>query len=76
MIKNNKVLKVGDEVRHKMGDYTISIGIVTKIDSINTDRFYILYADGSSGIKSLYDNWEKTGRHFDIKSILDQIERF
>ena len=65
--KDDKI-EVGDEVNIKNTDE--ELGIVTKEHG---NQFYILWADGSSG------QWDKdrvikTGRHFDIDKILDEMK--
>lgn len=46
------------------------LGIVTKEHG---NQFYILWADGSSGLWSS-KGVVKTGRHFDIDKILDEMK--
>lgn len=66
--KDDKI-EVGDTVNLKDGSRD-NDGIVTK--SWDNDRHFIMWADGSGGV------WDKeyivkTGRHFDIKSILEDM---
>ena len=66
--KDDKI-EVGDEVRRKSASTNESSGIVTK-DWENS--YFIMWIDGSSG------QWDKdrvikTGRHFDIASILEEM---
>ena len=63
-------IKVGDTVNLKDGSRD-NDGIVTK--SWDNDRHFIMWADGSGGV------WDKeyivkTGRHFDISSILKEMQ--
>ena len=67
--KDDKI-EVGDEVRRKSASTNESSGIVTK-DWENS--YFIMWTDGSSG------QWDKdrvikTGRHFDIASILEAMK--
>jgi len=62
-------IKVGDTVSIK-DDRRKGDGIVTK--SWENDRYFIMWADGSGGV------WDKeyivkTGRHFDIPKILEEM---
>ena len=62
-------IKVGDEVMG-VGDGDAK-GIVTNICE---DRMYILWGDGSAGkFINSSDLFKKTGRHFYIKSIFEQL---
>jgi hypothetical protein len=66
--KDDKI-EVGDTVNLKDGSRD-NDGIVTK--SWDNDRHFIMWADGSGGV------WDKeyivkTGRHFDIASILEEM---
>ena len=66
--KDDKI-EVGDTVNIKDGSRD-NDGIVTK--SWDNDRHFIMWADGSGGV------WDKeyivkTGRHFDIASILEDM---
>ena len=68
MAKDDKI-EVGDTVNLKDGSRD-NDGIVTK--SWDNDRHFIMWADGSGGV------WDKeyivkTGRHFDIASILEDM---
>lgn len=62
-------IKVGDEVRRKSAPKTECGGIVTK-DWENS--YFIMWSDGSSGQWDK-DKVVKTGRHFDIASILEDM---
>lgn len=65
--KADDEIKVGDEVKPSYSDIT---GVVTLIDD---DTIYVLWRDGSStGILKLKEV-TKTGRHFDIASILEEM---
>lgn len=65
--KADDEIKVGDEVKPSYSDIT---GVVTLIDD---DTIYVLWRDGSStGILKLKEV-TKTGRHFDIASILEDM---
>ena len=66
--KDDKI-EVGDTVNLKDGSRD-NDGIVTK--SWDNDRYFIMWADGAGGV------WDKeyivkTGRHFDIASILEDM---
>ena len=63
-------IKVGDEVRRKTAPTNERGGIVTK-EYENT--YYIMWTDGSSGQWDK-DKVVKTGRHFDIASILKEMQ--
>lgn len=65
--KDDKI-EVGDWVNIKNTDE--ELGIVTKEHG---NQFYILWADGSSGLWSS-KGVVKTGRHFDIDKILDEMK--
>ena len=66
--KADDEIKVGDEVKPSYSDIT---GMVTLIDD---DTIYVLWRDGSStGILKLKEV-TKTGRHFDIASILKEMQ--
>ena len=63
-------LHVGDEIKSFSNG---SKAIVTWI-SEEKDRICIMWGDGSGGFRETEKfKFEKTGRHFDIQSILDQI---
>ena len=67
--KADDEIKVGDTVSIK-DDRRKGDGIVTK--SWENDRYFIMWADGSGGV------WDKeyivkTGRHFDIDKILEEM---
>ena len=66
--KDDKI-EVGDEVRRKIAPENEKGGIVTK-DWENS--YFIMWADGSSGQWDK-DRVVKTGRHFDIASILEDM---
>ena len=65
--KDDKI-KVGDEVEPFYTDIT---GVVTLIDG---DTIYVLWRDGSSTSTLKLKEVTKTGRHFDIKSILEAMK--
>ena len=59
-------IKVGDVVKSKYGE---CIGVVVKIYG---NGCYVLFDDGSAGSQRI-DGFEKTGKHIDIQSVLEQI---
>ena len=61
-------IKVGDEVKPFYTDIT---GVVTLIDG---DTIYVLWRDGSSTSVIKLKEVRKTGRHFDIASILKEMQ--
>ena len=65
-------LHVGDivEVTFNMTDYLL--GVITRIDSQENGRYWILYPGGDCGY---IDGWKtiKTGRSINIKRTLDNI---
>ena len=63
--KNDKI-EVGDEVADKDGDKTI-------VTNIHGDLFDGLCSDGSTMTDLFLDDNRKTGRHFDIASILEDM---
>ena len=65
--KQNDKIEVGDEVEPFYTDIT---GVVTLIDG---DTIYILWRDGSSTSAMKLKEVTKTGRHFDIASILEDM---
>ena len=65
--KADDEIKVGDEVEPI---YTYITGVVTLIDG---DIIYILWRDGSSISAMKLKEVTKTGRHFDIASILEDM---
>lgn len=68
--KADDEVKVGDEVKHKLASKNDdSRGIVTKEWK---DVYYIMWSDGSSG-RWDKDRIVKTGRHFDIDKILEEM---
>ena len=64
--KDDKI-EVGDEVKPFYTDIT---GVVTLIDG---DTIYVLWRDGSSTSTLKLKEVTKTGRHFDIASILEDM---
>lgn len=60
-------IKVGDEVVDKDGDKTI-------VTNIHGDLFDGLCSDGSTMMDLFLDDNRKTGRHFDIASILKEMQ--
>ena len=60
-------IEVGDEVKPFQTDIT---GVVTLIDG---DTIYVLWRDGSSTSTLKLKEVTKTGRHFDIASILEDM---
>ena len=61
-------IKVGDEVTGAEGGK----GIITHI---REDKMYILWEDGSAGEFIDAEKWfKKTGRHYDIDSIFEQLK--
>ena len=60
-------IKVGDEVADKDGDKTI-------VTNIHGDLFDGLCSDGSTMTDLFLDDNRKTGRHFDIASILKEMQ--
>lgn len=65
--KDDKI-EVGDEVEPFYTDIT---GVVTLIDG---DTIYVLWRDGSSTSTLKLKEVTKTGRHFDIQSILEAMK--
>ena len=63
-------IEAGDEVKRKLASENDSRGIVTKEWG---DIYYIMWSDGSSG-KWYKDHIVKTGRHFDIDKILEEMK--
>lgn len=68
--KADDKIEVGDTVNLKDGNRD-NDGIVTK--SWDNDRYFIMWADGAGGV------WDKeyivkTGRHFDIAKILEEMK--
>jgi hypothetical protein len=63
--KDDKI-EVGDEVADKDGDKTI-------VTNIHGDLFDGLCSDGSTMTDLFLDDNRKTGRHFNIKSILEEM---
>ena len=64
--KADDEIKVGDEVRHDRG-WT---AVVTSIDNVG---FSVMDLNGEVGSYSDISKFEKTGRHFDIASILEDM---
>ena len=64
--KDDKI-EVGDEVIDKEGDKTI-------VTNIHGDLFDGLCSDGSTMTDLFLDDNRKTGRHFDIASILEEMK--
>lgn len=65
--KADDKIEVGDEVTHKSSPE--KCGIVTKeLENV----YYIMWADGSCGVWNK-ENIVKTGRHFDIEKILEDM---
>ena len=72
--KSDDEIKVGDEVIVGPGLAQISSGIVTSVPTIDCKKYCIMWQDGSVG------EWEKsdltkTGNHYNIQSILDQMKK-
>lgn len=65
--KHDDKIEVGDEVKPYYSDIA---GVVTLIDS---DTIYVLWRDGSSTSTIKQKEVRKTGRHFDIASILEDM---
>ena len=63
--KADDKIEVGDEI---IPSYSDIAGVVTLIDS---DTIYVLWRDGSSTSRIKLKEVRKTGRHFDIASILE-----
>lgn len=61
-------IEVGDEVKPFYTDIT---GVVTLIDG---DTIYVLWRDGSSTSTLKLKEVTKTGRHFDIEKILEEMK--
>lgn len=60
-------IKVGDIVRYNEND-----GIIT---FIKENQMYVMWEDGSAGEFCDAEKWfKKTGRHYDIESILEQLK--
>ena len=68
--KADDKIEVGDEVKRKTALKNERGGIVTKEWK---DIYYIMWSDGSSGQWDK-DRVVKTGRHFDIASILEDLQ--
>lgn len=67
--KVNNEIKVGDELRCERGWK----GIVTSIDDYE-GLMMIMDSDGAVGCYSDISKFTKTGRHFDISKILEEIK--
>lgn len=67
--KADDKIEVGDEVRPSYSDIA---GVVTLIDS---DTIYVLWRDGSSTSMIKLKEVRKTGRHFDIQKILEEMRK-
>ena len=67
--KTDDEIKVGDEVYCK-GDDTSDSGVVTWVGK---KSIYAMWQDGSAG-EVQKDEFIKTGRHFDISSILKEMQ--
>ena len=65
--KADDKIEVGDEI---IPSYSDIAGVVTLIDS---DTIYVLWRDGSSTSMIKLKDVRKTGRHFDIQSILEEM---
>ena len=65
--KADDEIEVGDEIRPSYSDIA---GVVTLIDD---DTIYVLWRDGSSTSMIKLKEVRKTGRHFDIASILEDM---
>ena len=65
--KADDKIEVGDEIRPSYSDIA---GVVTLIDS---DTIYVLWRDGSSTSRIKLKEVRKTGRHFDIAKILEEM---
>lgn len=68
--KADDEIKVGDEVRRKSAPENERGGIVTKEWK---NSYFIMWSDGSSGEWDK-DGVVKTGRHFDIDKILEEMK--
>ena len=68
--QDSEKIMVGDEIKLKnSGDYK---AIVTRLQD---QSMFIVWDDGSSGRYSIQNtNFVKTGRHYDIRSILEQMQ--
>ena len=64
--KHDDKIEVGDEVKHDRG----WSAVVTSIDSVG---FSLMESDGSVAIYRDKSKFSKTGRHFDIASILEDM---
>jgi hypothetical protein len=67
--KDSDRIEVGDEVKSFYTDIT---GVVTLIDG---DTIYILWRDGSSTSMIKLKEVRKTGKHYDIASILEAMRK-
>ena len=67
----DKEIMVGDEIK-KSYDESVK-GVVTRPRYIKDDFVYIMWRDGSSGLVNKADII-KTGKHYDIESILNQLK--
>ena len=65
--KEDDKIEVGDEVKPSYSDIA---GVVTLV---NGDTIYVLWRDGSSTSMIKLKDLCKTGRHFDIASILEEM---
>lgn len=65
-----KEIKVGDVVRFKT-DHDICL-VVTKL---RADAFDAINESGATYSGRCYGDWEKTGQHIDIESVLEQIKK-
>jgi len=64
-------IKVGDEVKSVYNNLS---GVVTKVNP-GTEKIRILFCDGSASIiECFFEDYEKTGRHFDeVEQLLDKL---
>lgn len=68
----NEKITVGDEVRFYLGD---SKFVVTSIDPL-TNSISGIGAKGIAFVDKKADNWNRTGRHFDLmERAMQEIER-
>lgn len=62
-------IKVGDEVRSKVNGLTYIVTLVS-------EGGYVLFrSDGNFATSCIINSFEKTGKHYDIDKILDEMKR-
>lgn len=70
--KADDEIKVGDEVFVAISQ--INLGIVTRLPTADFKKCSVMWEDGSVGDWTVSD-LRKTGKHYDIQSIFDQMKK-